>query len=162
MTQTSTITLVDLAGFERQVRTSSTGKVLREGSAINNNLIALANVINKLVDAQQQRAAINNGEGGGQGGSSGGPSKGVPGKKGKPPPKIHVPFRSSRLTRILKQSLGGNALTCILLTIKACRVDVRDSTATLNFGLTCQKLRSSAQVRIRGSIKLSCLLVPHK
>ena len=126
MTQTSTITLVDLAGFERQVRTSSTGKVLREGSAINNNLIALTNVINKLVDAQQQRAAINNGEGGGQGGSSGGLGKGVPGKKGKPPPKIHVPFRSSRLTRILKQSLGGNALTCILLTIKACRVDVRD------------------------------------
>lgn len=148
MIQSSTITLVDLAGFERQVRTSSTGKVLREGSAINNNLIALSNVINKLVDAQQQRAAINNGEGG-QGGSSGGLGlgKGVPGKKGKPPPKIHVPFRSSRLTRILKQSLGGNALTCILLTIKACRVDVRDSTATLDFGLTCQKLRSSAQVQ---------------
>lgn len=60
---------------------------MKEGANINKSLLALAAVINKLGEA----------------------SKKVKGAK-----PAYIPYRDSKLTRILKQSLGGNTLTSIL------------------------------------------------
>jgi kinesin family protein 4/21/27 len=72
---------VDLAGSERLKRTNATGDRQKEGISINAGLLALGNVISALADA----ADI---------------------KPGQPAP--HVPYRDSKLTRLLQDSLGGN------------------------------------------------------
>lgn len=81
VTTTSKLHFVDLAGSERLKRTAATGDRAREGIAINSGLHALGNVISVLSD---------------------------PGRSKRP---IHVPYRDSKLTRLLQDSLGGNAHT---------------------------------------------------
>jgi hypothetical protein len=55
--------LVDLAGSERAKRTGATGKRLAEGIGINKSLLALGNVIAKLVESQEQQRAADAGAG---------------------------------------------------------------------------------------------------
>ncbi len=75
---------VDLAGSERIKKTGATGSTLREGININMGLLCLGNVISALTD---------------------------PEKKGNPK---FVPYRDSKLTRILQDSLGGNSNTYMI------------------------------------------------
>ena len=77
--------LVDLAGSERAARTQAQGQRLREGIEINKGLLALGNVV---------AAFASNEEG-----------KGT---------RKHAPFRDSKLTRLLKDSLGGTASTWVV------------------------------------------------
>jgi hypothetical protein len=72
---------VDLAGSERLKRTNATGDRAKEGISINAGLLALGNVISALADASET-------------------------KPGQQPP--HIPYRDSKLTRLLQDSLGGN------------------------------------------------------
>ena len=64
--------LVDLAGSERSSVTKNTGLRLIESGNINKSLLALGTVINGLVDQSEKKA------------------------------KIFIPWRDSKLTRILK------------------------------------------------------------
>jgi kinesin family protein 3/17 len=82
------LNLVDLAGSERQAKTGAAGDRLKEAAKINLSLSALGNVISALAD------------GGGGGGKSG-----------------HVPYRDSKLTRLLQDSLGGNARTVMVANV---------------------------------------------
>ena len=78
---------------ERQDKTLAAGQTLLEGSQINKSLSALANVIYALTDSSSSSSG-----GGGEGGGSGdGAGK-------------HVPFRDSKLTRVLQDSLVSAAL----------------------------------------------------
>jgi Kinesin motor domain len=88
-TLTSKFHLVDLAGSERAKRTGAEGARLREGININKGLLALGNVICALADRSKNGSA---------GGSAGG----------------HVPYRDSKLTRLLQDSLGGNSQTLMV------------------------------------------------
>jgi len=76
---------VDLAGSERIKKTGATGSTLREGININMGLLCLGNVISALTD---------------------------PATKGNP--NKFVPYRDSKLTRILQDSLGGNSNTYMI------------------------------------------------
>lgn len=38
----------------------------------------------------------------------------------------HVPYRDSKLTRLLEESLGGNSVTMMILTASPCHIDVSD------------------------------------
>lgn len=75
----SKLTFVDLAGSERIKRTGAEGQRLKEGIQINSGLFNLGQVINALADEQRI-------------------------KQGK---AIHVPYRNSKLTHLLKDALGG-------------------------------------------------------
>ncbi|CCW61066.1 unnamed protein product [Phytomonas sp. EM1] len=79
--------LVDLAGSERNKKTLNVGQRFKESIAINSGLLALGNVIRALVRNSHQ--------GGGD-------------------PAGHVPYRSSKLTRLLQNALGGNGKTLFL------------------------------------------------
>ena len=82
------LNLVDLAGSERQQKTGATGSRLKEGNMINKSLLALGTVISTLAANSAASA------------------------KGKA--IKHIPYRDSKLTRLLQGSLGGNARTCML------------------------------------------------
>lgn len=47
---------------------------------------------------------------------------------------IHIPYRNSKLTRLLEKSLGGNSYTCMLLCVSNKKSNLLESFNTLNFG----------------------------
>lgn len=79
---------VDLAGSERQKRTKAEGKRFKEGVQINQGLLVLGNVISAL-------ASLSSSDNNNSTTSS----------------NVHVPYRDSKLTRLLRGSLGGNHKT---------------------------------------------------
>ncbi|CAD8203748.1 unnamed protein product [Paramecium octaurelia] len=81
----SKFSLVDLAGSERAANTNNKGQRMIEGANINKSLLVLGNCIQSLSEANE---------------------KGV-----KNP---FIPFRNSKLTRLLKDSLGGNCRTVMI------------------------------------------------
>ncbi|XP_057968148.1 kinesin-like protein KIN-7E isoform X2 [Malania oleifera] len=60
----------------------------------------------------------------------------------------HVPFRDSKLTRILQSSLGGNSRTAIICTLSPARSHVEQSRNTLLFGSCAKEVTTNAQVNI--------------
>lgn len=60
----------------------------------------------------------------------------------------HVPFRDSKLTRILQPSLGGNARTAIICTISPARSHFEQSRNTLLFASCAKEVVNSAQVNV--------------
>jgi hypothetical protein len=99
------INLVDLAGSERADKTGATGDRLKEGSNINKSLSELGNVINKLAEYGKATGAN---------------------KK-----KIFIPYRNSKLTRVLQESLGGNSLTCMIATCSPAASNFNETPTTL-------------------------------
>ncbi|XP_062143715.1 kinesin-like protein KIN-7H [Alnus glutinosa] len=60
----------------------------------------------------------------------------------------HVPFRDSKLTRILQSSLGGNARTAIICTMSPARSHVEQSRNTLLFASCAKEVATNAQVNV--------------
>ncbi|KAK1357633.1 kinesin-like protein KIN-7G [Heracleum sosnowskyi] len=60
----------------------------------------------------------------------------------------HVPFRDSKLTRILQSSLGGNARTAIICTMSPARGHVEQSRNTLLFASCAKEVSTNAQVNV--------------
>ncbi|XXG93977.1 Kinesin-like protein kip2 [Hypoxylon texense] len=87
----STLSLIDLAGSEKAAETKERRA---EGSHINKSLLTLGTVISKLSEHKEKDA---------KGGD----------KDGK-----HLPYRDSKLTRLLQGALSGNSLVSILCTIQ--------------------------------------------
>ena len=98
---TSKLHLVDLAGSERVKRSGVVGKELKEAANINGGLLVLGNVIVAL------SAEVDN-------------------KK-----KGHIPYRDSKLTRLLQDSLGGNSLTVLISCISPSESDFEETNNTL-------------------------------
>ena len=46
----------------------------------------------------------------------------------------HVPYRESKLTRILSESLGGNSKTCLVITCSPHPYNDMETLSTLRFG----------------------------
>jgi hypothetical protein len=102
----STLTVVDLAGSERVRKSGSLSnpKQLKEALAINKSITALGLCVQALAEASERRQ--------------------TPG---------HIPFRDSKLTRILADSLGGSTRTCIVATVGPCICNYEESLSTLMF-----------------------------
>ncbi|CAL5328155.1 unnamed protein product [Camellia sinensis] len=60
----------------------------------------------------------------------------------------HVPFRDSKLTRILQSSLGGNARTAIIRTMSPARSHVEQSRNTLLFVSCAKEVTTNTQVNV--------------
>ncbi|XP_059220425.1 centromere-associated protein E [Stomoxys calcitrans] len=56
----------------------------------------------------------------------------------------YISYRDSKLTRILQDSLGGNALTAIICTIKPTAIE--ETQSTLNFALRAKSIKNKPQV----------------
>ena len=95
----STLNLVDLAGSERVKDSGSEGMRLTEAKAINTSLSNLGNVIMAL--AQKVGKLILT----------------ILKIKGFLLQSSHVPYRNSKLTYLLQNSLGGNSKTLMFVNI---------------------------------------------
>lgn len=60
----------------------------------------------------------------------------------------HIPYRDSKLTRILQTSLGGNARTAIICTMSPARSHVEQSRNTLLFASCAKEVMTNAQVNV--------------
>jgi len=110
------LNLVDLAGSERQKKTEASGSRLKEGSMINQSLTNLAIVISKLADAATKRRKKND----------------------------FIPFRNSKLTYILQDSLSGNSKTVMMAAISPALDNAEETTTTLRFAESVKKIKTSA------------------
>ena len=54
----------------------------------------------------------------------------------------YVPYRDSNLTRLLKDSLGGNARTCFLACIMSAESFQRDSVRTLSYATRAKEIKN--------------------
>lgn len=107
------LSMIDLAGSERVARTLNKGARLVEGANINRSLLALGNCINKLSDQM---------------------SKGL---------RSHIPYRDSKLTRLLKDSLGGNCQTVMIANISPSPLSYEDTHNTLKYANRAKNIKTS-------------------
>jgi hypothetical protein len=117
VTRRSQLVLADLAGSERVRRTSSRGARLEEARAINASLHTLGQVIAALAIVSAQT-------GGGA-------------------PRVHVPWRDSKLTRLLYGNLGGSANTFLLATVGPSARNSNETLSTLAFATRCMRVSSA-------------------
>ena len=106
----SKLHIVDLAGSERVSKTKASGKVLREAQSINLSLHYLEQVILALQLEQRlcgtDKAHVR---------------------------KLHIPYRNSQLTMILRDSLGGNCVTAMIANLHLDTSNLGESISTCRF-----------------------------
>jgi kinesin family protein 11 len=58
----------------------------------------------------------------------------------------HIPYRESKLTRLLQDSLGGRTKTCIIATISPARSNLEETIPTLDYAFRAKNIRNKPQV----------------
>lgn len=61
----------------------------------------------------------------------------------------HVPYRESKLTRLLQDSLGGRTKTCIIATVSGDRRNLEETLSTLDYALRAKSIRNKPEVNQR-------------
>jgi len=64
--------------------------------------------------------------------------------------KRHVPYRDSKLTRLLQDSLGGTAKTCLILAASCSSYNMAETISTLRFGLRAKEIKNPVVQRTDG------------
>ena len=113
----SSLNLVDLAGSERVAKTGATGLRMVEGGHINKSLTTLTTVIQKMSEAHTAKT-------GGRASS------------------VHIPFRDSKLTYLLKTAIGGNSFTAVICCITVAEQHSDESRSTLQFAQRAKTIRN--------------------
>ena len=106
----SKLVLVDLAGSERVKDSGSTGASLGEAVHINSSLTALGKCIHALAEMAERAERSSHTRG------------------------FHVPYRDSKLTRLLKDCFGGSARTSLVVTCSLDPRHVGETVTTMRFG----------------------------
>mmetsp|Transcript_54861 Transcript_54861/g.158708 ORF Transcript_54861/g.158708 Transcript_54861/m.158708 type:complete len:993 (+) Transcript_54861:204-3182(+) len=121
----SMINLVDLAGSEKAGQTGASGDRLKEGCAINKSLSALGNVIEKLADKAMGKAK-----------------------------NVVVPYRDSKLTRLLQNALGGSSKTIMICAISPASSNYEETLSTLRYADRAKRIKNSASINENPQDKL--------
>ena len=58
----------------------------------------------------------------------------------------HIPYRDSKLTRVLQESIGGNSKTCLIITCSPSVFNESETLSTLRFGERAKKIRNKAKI----------------
>ncbi|XP_075955327.1 kinesin-like protein KIF27 [Anarhichas minor] len=110
--RSSKLCLVDLAGSERAGKTGNTGTRLKESVLINTGLLALGNVIRALSDPGRNRHSA------------------------------HIPYRDAKITRLLRDSLGGTAHTLMVACVSPSHHSVAETLSVLQFASQARHIRN--------------------
>uniref|UniRef100_A0A8C4NRP1 Kinesin motor domain-containing protein n=1 Tax=Dicentrarchus labrax TaxID=13489 RepID=A0A8C4NRP1_DICLA len=115
--RSSKLCLVDLAGSERAGKTGNTGARLKESVHINTGLLALGNVIRALSDPGRNR-------------------------RGNSCNSAHIPYRDAKITRLLRDSLGGTAHTLMVACVSPSHHSVAETLSVLQFASKARHIRN--------------------
>ena len=118
--------LVDLAGSERNKKTRATGSRFQESININSGLLALGNVIAALSGDDTNRVGVGKSQ-----------TNGL---------KTHVPYRDSKLTRLLQDSLGGNSRTCVVACVSPVDTNFEETLNTLKYAQRARNIKNAVKV----------------
>ncbi|MCQ2817957.1 MAG: hypothetical protein MJ252_11890, partial [archaeon] len=113
----SVLHLIDLAGSERQSSTNATGVNIKEAGMINKSLMNLGFVIKTLAENSANQSNAK-----------------------------HIHFRDSKLTYLLKDSLGGNSKTYIISNVSPSIVNYGETISTLNFAQRAKLVKNKATI----------------
>lgn len=113
------MTIIDLAGSERLKATNSSGAVLQDTGFINRSLYVLGKVIAGLV--------------------RNGPTAGAAAAYAN---ARDVPFRESKLTKLLVGSLGGTSKTLLISCVTEASGSVGETLRTLKFSMAAAKIKN--------------------
>ncbi|KAL6942480.1 hypothetical protein ACO0QE_003655 [Hanseniaspora vineae] len=69
---------------------------------------------------------------------------------------VHVPFRESKLTRLLQDSLGGNTKTALIATISPAKINSEETASTLEYATKAKNIKNKPQI---GSVLTKDILV---
>eukprot|EP00941_MAST-03F_sp_MAST-3F-sp1_P002821 g2821.t1 len=67
--------------------------------------------------------------------------------------KRHVPYRDSKLTRILQDSLGGNCKTTMVIACSSSSYNEVETLSTLRFGVRAKAIRNRVTARVEYSVE---------
>ena len=71
----------------------------------------------------------------------------------------HVPYRDSKLTRILQESLGGNSRTTLIINCSPSSYNAEETLGTLRFGVRAKAIKNKAKINAELSpVELKALL----
>jgi len=120
--KTGRVHLVDLAGSERVTFSGAKGDRLREANNINRSLSVLGDVIKCLGDSRFRSQ------------------------------KVHVPYRNSTLTMVLKDSLGGNAHAIMVANISPGSYDYEETISTLKYADRAKRVRMRVDANVTSGL----------
>ncbi|PTB68212.1 kinesin-like protein [Trichoderma citrinoviride] len=60
----------------------------------------------------------------------------------------HIPYRESKLTRLLQDSLGGRTKTCIIATISPSKSNLEETISTLEYAFRAKNIRNKPQMHM--------------
>lgn len=60
--------------------------------------------------------------------------------------EVHIPYRESKLTRLLQDSLGGRTKTCIIATVSPAKSNLEETISTLDYAFRAKNIRNKPQV----------------
>lgn len=63
-----------------------------------------------------------------------------------PKQRTHIPYRDSKLTRLLEDSLGGNCKTTMMAMISPSNEAFAESLSTLKFATRAKKIKNEAHI----------------
>uniref|UniRef100_A0A8C2YNZ4 Kinesin family member 20B n=2 Tax=Chinchilla lanigera TaxID=34839 RepID=A0A8C2YNZ4_CHILA len=126
----SELSLCDLAGSERSMKTQNEGERLRETGNINTSLLTLGKCINVLKNSEKSKF------------------------------QQHVPFRESKLTHYFQSFFNGKGKICMIVNISQCCFAYDETLSVLKFSAIAQKVcvpdnLNSSQEKSFGPIKSS-------
>jgi kinesin family protein 5 len=58
----------------------------------------------------------------------------------------HIPYRDSKLTRILSESLGGNSKTCLVITCSPHPYNEEETLSTMRFGSRARSIKNKPKI----------------
>ncbi|SCU70670.1 kinesin, putative [Trypanosoma equiperdum] len=106
--------MVDLAGSESLKKSHASGAAAGETGKINKSLLALKNVFLALSNSNDTTRPN------------------------------HVPYRDSKLTEILRDSIGGSARTLMIACISSVGRDIEETKSTLMYAVKARSIRNQA------------------
>lgn len=118
----SKLTLVDLAGSERLKKTQAKGSRAKEGISINKGLFILGQVVSALSEKGQ--------------------------KKKKSLPTTKPPYRDSKLTRLLQDSLGGNSRTIMIACVSPADFNLEETINTLRYATQARNISNTTTANL--------------
>jgi kinesin family protein 5 len=139
-TKSGKLVLVDLAGSEMVRKSNASGQQLEEAKTINKSLSALGQVHTSILAANRLFftcgciciQVIN----------------ALTDEK-----QTHVPYRDSKLTRILQDSLGGNAKTVLITAVSPSSFNANETVSTLRFGMRAKSIENKVTVNQTRSVE---------